>query len=375
MASQRARAVVTQDWFFAPGGSEEVAIEVAGLLPGSDVVTSFMEPEYRARLAGHQVRTWPIQRLVGPTRRYRSFLPLFPLWFAQQDLRRYDLVVSSSSAFAKGVRARTRAQGGLHITYVHSPMRYAWDLEGYLARSSLSPLGRLGGRVLRPWLRRWDREAGRRADVVIANSSAVRERIKRFWDRDAAVIHPPVRVTGVPPSLQDDGFLLVAARMLAYRRLDLAVEAANRLRRELVLVGNGPEEGRLRALAGPTVRFAGRVSRADLDDLMARCHAYLLSGEEDFGMAPVEAMAAGKPVVALRAGGALDTVLDGVTGVLFDNASISDVVEAIQRADAITWDPVAIHGHALAFDREVFRQRMTELFEREGIDPALYRSR
>lgn len=369
------RSAVVQDWFFAPGGSEEVAIELANLLPGSDVITSFIEPEYRPRLAGHNVRTWPLQPLLGPTLRYRSFLPLYPLWFGRQDLRSYDVVVSSSSAFARGVRTRTRAEGGVHITYVHSPMRYAWDLRGYLARSSLSPLGRLGGRVLRPWLRRWDRAAGRRPDIVVANSTAVRGRINTFWDRDAEVIHPPVRVNGVVPSSQDDGFLLVAARMLAYRRLDVAVEAANRLQRELILVGHGPEERRLKALAGPTVRFAGRVSRTELDDLMARCHAYVLPGEEDFGMAPVEAMAAGKPVLALRAGGALDTVDDGATGVLFDDPAVDDLIDAIRRADTIAWDPVAVHGHALKFDREVFRQRMTALFEREGVDPALYRTR
>ena len=366
------RTVLVQDWFFAPGGSEEVAIELAGLLPGADVFTSFIEPSYEPRLAGHRIRTWPLQRLFGPTRRYRSFLPLYPLWFGSRDLREYDLVVSSSSAFARGVRTRPRSEGGLHVAYVHSPMRYAWNLEGYVAGSSVSVPARLGARVLRPWLRRWDRAAGRRPDVLVANSGAIRDRLRQLWGRDAEVIHPPVRVAEVAVSNRDDGFLLVAARMLAYRRLDLAVEAANRLKRDLVLVGDGPEEARLRGLAGPTVRFTGRLSRAALDDLFSRAHAYLMPGEEDFGMAPVEAMAAGKPVVALRAGGALDTVIDGLTGLFFERTEVDDLVAAVERLETHSWDPGTIHEHALAFDSEAFRGRFRSLLERHGVDPGLF---
>jgi glycosyltransferase involved in cell wall biosynthesis len=369
-----AHAAVIQDWFFAPGGSEEVAIEIAGLLPGADVITSFMEPVYRPRLTGHHVRTWPLQRLVGPTRRYRSFLPLYPWWFGSQDLSDYDLVVSSSSAFARGVRTRPRSEGGLHVSYVHSPMRYAWDLEGYTAGSSISAPVRIAARALRPWLQRWDRAAGQKADVLVANSSAVRERIRALWGRDSEVIHPPVKVAGVAPSSRDDGYLLVAARMLAYRRLDLAVAAANRLGRDLVLVGHGPEEARLRSLAGPTVRFAGHVSRPELDDLLARARAYLVPGVEDFGMAPIEAMAAGKPVVALRAGGALDTVIDGVTGVFFERPTVDELVAAIERAEQTTWDPAAIHAHAESFDVSVFRSSFRALLEREGVPAAVLNS-
>ena len=302
------RTAVVQDWFFAPGGSEEVAIELANLLPGSDVVTSFMEPAYRARLAGHRIRTWPLQRIVGPTKRYRSFLPLYPLWFGGLDLRDRDLVISSSSAFAKAVRTR---KGATHIAYIHAPMRYAWDLEGYLAGASLSPMARIAATTLRPALRRWDRSTARRPDVLVANSAAVAARIRRFWGREARVIHPPVPLDDIGLSTRDDGYLLVTARLLAYRRLDVAIGAANALDRDLLIVGSGPEEQRLRSLAGPTVRFEPTVDRARLRDLMAGCHAYLVPGEEDFGMAPVEAMAAGKPVVAYRAGGALETVVDG----------------------------------------------------------------
>jgi glycosyltransferase involved in cell wall biosynthesis len=352
------RSAVVQDWFFAPGGSEEVAIELAGLLPGSDVFTSFMEPEYRPRLAGHEVHSWPLQRLVGPTHRYRNFLPLYPLWFGGLDLRHYDLVVSSSSAFAKAVRTRPDAR---HIAYIHTPMRYSWDLEGYLAGSSVSLPARLAARTIRPLLRRWDVATSRRPDELVANSAAVADRIRRLWGRDARVIHPPVDVEHVPLGERDDGFLLVAARLLAYRRIDLAVAAANRLGRELVVVGDGPELAHLRALAGPTVRFEGRLPRASLNDLMGRAHAYLVPGEEDFGMAPVEAMAAGTPVVAFRAGGALETVVEGVTGVFFDRPEVGSMVEAIEAVDELGRDRAAMRANAERFSKAVFREQWHEL--------------
>jgi glycosyltransferase involved in cell wall biosynthesis len=252
-------------------------------------------------------------------------------------------------------------------------MRYAWDLDTYLAGSSASAASRLGAFAIRPVLQRWDRWAARKPDVLVANSATVRERIRRIWRRDADVIHPPVDVDEIPLSPRDDGFLLVAARLLAYRRIDLAVEAATRLGRDLVVVGDGPEARRLRAAAGPSVRFLGSVDRATLVDLFGRCHAYLVPGIEDFGIAPVEAMAAGKPVVAFRRGGATETVVDGVTGVFFDEPTSDALAEAIGRADALagSLDPAALRAHAATFATPVFRSRMRDLLLRHGADPGL----
>jgi glycosyltransferase involved in cell wall biosynthesis len=363
------RSAVVQDYFFAPGGAEEVAIALAELLPGSDVFTSFMEAEYRPRLTGHRVRTWPLQRLVGPTARYRSLLPLYPLWFERLDLTGYDLVISSSSAFAKAVRTRP---GATHITYIHAPMRFAWDLEGYLAGASFRLPSRIAARTVRPWLRGWDRRTSQRPDVLVANSAAVAERIRQYWGREARVIHPPVPLDGIELSTRDDGYLLVAARLLAYRRLDVAIATANALGRELVIAGSGPEEARLRAMAGPSVRFTGRLDRPALREVMARCHAYLVPGEEDFGMAPVEAMAAGKPVVALRAGGALETVIDGVTGVHVETTDLAAFTEGIARLDALSLDPGTIRTHALRFAPPVFRAKMLALLAELGVPPSLH---
>ncbi len=365
------RSAVVQDFFFAPGGAEEVAVALADLLPGSEIVTTFMDPVYRPRLAGHRIRTWPLQRLLGATRRYRSFLPLYPLWFGGMDLRDRDLVMSSSSAFAKAVRTR---KGATHIAYIHAPMRYAWDLEGYLSGSSISMPSRIAARTLRPWLRRWDRITSQRPDVLVANSAAVAARIRRFWGRDARVIHPPVPLDGIELSTRNDGYLLVAARMLAYRRLDVAVAAANVLGRDLVLVGSGPQERALRSIAGSHVRFEPPAGRALLRELMAGCHAYLVPGEEDFGMAPVEAMAAGKPVVALAAGGALETVIDGVTGVHVSISGPAAFAAGIERLDSLTLDPATIRAHALTFAPSVFRAKIRALFAELGVDPSLYRA-
>jgi glycosyltransferase involved in cell wall biosynthesis len=368
-SSSHGRVAVVHDFFVPERGGERVALELARLLPTADVHTSFFDAAtFGGRLDPARVRTWPLQRLLGPTRHFRSFLPLYPAWFSLLDLRDCDLVVTSSVAFTNAVRTRP---GAIHISYVHTPMRYAWDLDTYLAGSSDSRLSATAARLVRPALRHWDRWAARKPDVLVANSQTVRERIRRLWKRDAEVIYPPVDVAGIPLSTRDDGFLLVAARMLAYRRLDLAVAAATALGRELVVVGDGPEAARLRGMAGPSVRFLGHVDRPTLVDLFGRCHAYLVPGVEDFGIAPVEAMAAGKPVIAFRAGGATETVVDGRTGIFFERREAAALAEAIERLDGLAFDPSVIRARAQEFDTAVFRGAWRDLLARLGVDPAL----
>jgi glycosyltransferase involved in cell wall biosynthesis len=361
---------VAQDWLAAEAGSERVTLEFSRLLPDAQIYTSFFEPRiYGGAIDPARVHTWPLQGLLGPTRHFRSLLPLYPAWFSLLDLRAYDLVISSSVAFSHAVRTGPSA---VHASYVYTPLRYAWDLDTYLAGSSWSPLARIGARSIRPLLRRWDRATASRPDVLVGISEAVRTRIQRYWGRDAEVIYPPVDVAGTPLSTRDDGFLLVAARMLAYRRLDLAVDACTTLGRELVVVGDGPERARLETRAGGSVRFLGRVDRPALLDLFARCHAYLVPGIEDFGIAPVEAMAAGKPVVGFRGGGVAETVIDGETGVLFDRQDATSMAEAIERLEGIALSRNAIRQRAEAFDTAVFNARWRALFSRLGVDPSLY---
>ena len=361
---------MAQDWLAAEAGSERVTLEFSRLLPDAEIYTSFFEPSiFGGAIDPARVHTWPLQRLLGPTRHFRSLLPLYPAWFSLLDLRGYDLVISSSVAFTHAVRT---APSAVHVSYVYTPARYAWDLDPYLAGSSWSAVARLGARSIRPLLRRWDRATASRPDVLVGISEAVRQRIQHYWDLDAEVIYPPVDVAEIPLSARDDGFLLVAARMLAYRRLDLAVDACTVLGRELVVVGDGPERGRLEARAGGSVRFVGRVDRPALLDLFARCHAYLVPGIEDFGIAPVEAMAAGKPVVGFRGGGVAETVVDGETGVMFNRQDADSMTEAIERLDATTFSSAAIRRRAESFDTSVFHARWRALLARLAVDPNLY---
>ena len=361
---------IAQDWLAAEAGSEWVAVELSRLLPTASIHTTFFDPTiFGGAIDPARVRTWPLDRLPVARGRFRSLLPLYPIWFSLLDLRDRPLVVSSSVAFTHAVRTSRRAT---HISYVYTPLRYAWDLERYLDRSSWSLPARFGARILQPLLRRWDVATASRPDVVVAISDEVARRIMRTWNRESEVIYPPVDVASIPVSTHDDGFLLVAARLLAYRRIDLAVQAATRLGRELVVVGDGPEKARLEAMAGTSVRFFGRVGRPDLVDLFQRCHAYLVPGVEDFGIAPVEAMAAGKPVVGFRQGGVGETVIDGVTGVLFEEQSASALADAIVRLDELTIHAAACRARAEEFDTSVFHARWRELFVRLGVDPSLY---
>ena len=365
---------IVHDFFVTDGGAEACAVEFTRLLPSATVQTSFFDAtRFGDRIDPSRVHTWPLQRILGPTPRFRTLLPLYPLWFGRLDLRRAPLVLSSSIAFTHAVRT---SPGALHVSYVYTPMRYAWDLDTYLSGSSMGVGSRVAARTIRPLLRRWDAATARRPDVVVAISETVRDRIRACWGRTAdEVIYPPVDTNGIAMTDRDDGFLLVAARLLAYRRVDLAVLAASRLGRQLVVVGEGPERARLEAMAGPTVRFLGHVDRPTLVDLFERCHAYLVPGVEDFGIAPVEAMAAGRPVVALRAGGVRETVVDGETGVLFDEPTVESLVEAIELVDRTMWDRAFIRTRAEGFDLTVFLRRWQELFGRLGVDPALYSRR
>ncbi len=369
MAVRPFAAAIVHDYFVQDGGAERCAVEFARLLPGATIHTSFFHTaRFGDRIDPRRVRPWPVQRLTGPTERFRALLPLYPAYFGTLRVDS-GLVISSSSAFANAVRT---SPGALHIAYVYTPMRFAWDLDGYLEGSSVGLGQRLGARLARPVLQRWDRATSQRPDILIAISQVVQERIARLWGRPSEIIHPPVDTARFPLSSRDDGFLLVASRLLAYRRLDLAVKAATSLGRDLVVVGDGPERRRLESLAGPTIRFLGHVPRSELQDLVARCHAYVLPGIEDFGIAPVEAMAAGKPVVAFRGGGALETVVEGITGVYFQRADARSLVDALERVESIRFDGPTLRENALRFDVDVFRRKWRALLAREGVDPHLY---
>jgi glycosyltransferase involved in cell wall biosynthesis len=280
-----------------------------------------------------------------------------PLALEQLDLSSYDLVVSSESGPAKGVLTRP---GQLHVCYCHTPMRYAWDMYheyrrglGFAARKAMAPVMH--------YMRLWDRLSADRVDHFAANSAYVASRIRKHWRREATIIHPPVDVDAFAPSGETGGPYLFVGHLTAYKRADLAVRAASEMDRELWVVGDGPERSRLESMAGSGVRFLGRLEGPELARTYAACRALIFPGLEDFGIVPVEAMAAGRPVIAYGAGGALETVLEGETGLFFSHRSVESLTRAIRRFEEreADFDPGVIAAHAGRFGRDVFKERFT----------------
>jgi glycosyltransferase involved in cell wall biosynthesis len=273
-----------------------------------------------------------------------------------------DLVLSSSSAFVKGIRVPA---GATHVSYIHSPMRFAWSLDDYIAREQLPPAVHHALRPLMAAFRMRDRATAQKPNRLIANSTVVRDRIRAWWRRDAVVINPPVetqRFQPVAPSSVGDAFLIVT-RLVPYKRLDLVIEACNALGLPLQIIGDGRDRVRLERMSGPTVRFLGRLSDDEVAHHYATARATIFMSEDDFGIAQVEAQAAGRPVIALRAGGACDTVIDGETGVHVPQQTTADLIAALQRFDGMTFSTDRLVQHAATFGRARFERELLNVVE------------
>ena len=359
----KVKVALVHDWLTGMRGGERCLEVFAELFPTADLYTLLHVPgSVSPAIENRRIVTSFIQRLPQAERRYRHYLPLFPAAVRAFDLRGYDLVLSSSHAVAKGVRVPV---GALHVCYCFTPMRYVWDLyEDYFG-----PRAGLAARVLMPpvaaWLRRWDRRTAAGVHQFVAISRFVAARIQRAYGRDADVIHPPVDVSRFRVDEAPGEFYLVVSALTPYKRVDLAVEACNRLGRRLVIVGTGSEDRRLRALAGPTVELLGWRDDAQTAELYTRCRALLFPPLEDFGITPLEAMAAGRPVIAFGAGGARETVVppgegEPPTGLFFEHQTVEALVDAIRRFEASghLFEPKALRRRAEAFDRPLFRERV-----------------
>ena len=357
------RVAVVHDWLTIPGGSEDVVIELLALFPDAELFTSVYDPAPWPEVIGARpVHTTWLNRIPGATRHYPKLLPLMTGAFRSFDLSRFDLVLSSSHACAKNVRTQ---RGTLHVCYCHTPMRYAWDAS-LLEGEEIGRATRLALPLLLRRLRRQDVEGAAGPDALVANSRHVAARIREHWGRDSYVVNPPVdvdRLLGLERDPQD--YYLVFGRIVPYKHVELAVAACARLGRPLKVAGDGRALPSVRAAAGHAgIELLGRVSDADRDLLLSGARALLFPGEEDFGIVPVEAQAAGLPVIAYEVGGASETIIDGRTGVLFDQQSALGLAAAIERFEGLELDERVIRKNAERFGRERFRAEMAGVIDR-----------
>lgn len=360
------RVALVHDWLTGMRGGEKCLEVFCDLLPTADLFTLLHIPgSVSPSIERLRINTSFVQRLPFSKAQYRKYLPLFPLAIERFDFGQYDLIISTSHCVAKGAIPRRAA---LHICYCHTPMRYVWEMyDAYFGKGRAGLFTRLLMPPVAGHLRAWDMNSSDRVHYFIANSQNVRERIRRHYNRDAEVIYPPVNVSDFKVSACDDGYFLIVSAFAPYKRIDLAIEAFNKTGERLIIVGDGQESQKLRALARSNISFPGSASGDQLAEYYERCTALIFPGEEDFGIVPVEAMASGKPVIAYGKGGVLETVIeDGEnrTGIFFRDQTVESLLEAIERFRRTLFDPQKVRGHALKFDQSIFKSRIKAFLEK-----------
>jgi glycosyltransferase involved in cell wall biosynthesis len=362
--TSRMRIAVVHEWLETYAGSERVLAEILSLYPQADLfaVVDFLPPNQRAFLADRKVNVSFIQHLPLARKRFRWYLPLMPFAMEQIDLSAYDLIISNSHAVSKGVLTRGDQ---LHISYVHTPFRYAWDLqEEYLDRSGGARMVKSAlARVLMHYLRIWDLRTSTGVDCFVANSQFVARRIMKTYRRPATVLYPPVNVDEFPLTEKKEDFYVTVARLVPYKRVDLLLEAfAMMPQHQLVVIGGGPERSKLRRKPPSNVHLKGYLSGAEVRDHLARAKAFVYAGEEDFGISMVEAQACGTPVLAFARGGATEIVVDGQTGLLFDRQTPDAIVSTVSEFERDwDYDPTRVRFNAIRFSVSRFRDGFSTL--------------
>ncbi len=355
------RIAILHDYLNQMGGAERVLLILHELFPDAPIYTSLYRPEAMPAVFQElDIRTTFLQKF-GPLTRYprhQKLLPLYPIAFEHLDLTGYDVVISNSSAWCKGVITR---EDTWHLCYCLSPMRFAWNTHEYLAGERVGWLARKLLPATLTRIRAWDVTASARVDDFAAISRVVAARIRKFYRRDSTILFPPVDTTRFAPADRIDDYFLLVSRLVPYKRVDLAVQAFNRLGLPLRIIGDGRDRARLEAMAQPNVRFLGYVDDVERQRHLAQCRALIFPGEEDFGLVPVEAQASGRPVVAYAAGGALDTVIDGETGLFFAEQTPDALCDAVTRLEDQTFSAKRITAHAATFDTSVFKEKMKAL--------------
>lgn len=360
------KTAIVHDWLVNYGGAERVVEQMLLLYPDADIYTLVYDEKKMGKIfPKEKVHTSSLQKIPMAEKLYTKFLSLMPKAFEEFDLTGYDLVIASSSCCAKGVITSPTTP---FIAYIHSPMRYAWDLYyDYLKNS-----GRLTKFFMKRWMpdiRKWDYISSQRIDTLVANSSYIARRIKKFWNRDAAVVYPPVDTDRLSVSDEAAGdYFVVFSRFVPYKRIDLAISACARLNKKLIVIGSGSQEKELKLLAASCknadIKFTGRISDSEVKAYLQKCRALIFCAEEDFGIIPVEAQACGRPIIAFGKGGALETVVNEKTGVFFEEQSVGSLVKAIEKFEKLdkenTFNPKKIREYAEKFSAENFRKNLSE---------------
>lgn len=358
------KIALVHDYLVQYGGAERVLEAFTELFPYAPIYTLIYDKEaMHGVFEDKRIYTSFIQKLPFSRKRHRFFPPLMPLAIEQFDFTKYDIVLSDSSSYAKGIITRPET---LHICYMHTPMRYAWDDCQKYTQDFGFPwmIKRLVPFFMSP-IRLWDKASADRVDCFLSNSQFVAKRIKKYYRKDATVIHPPVNVDNffITPKEGRKEYFLMVGRLIAYKRHDIAIEAFNRLKLPLKIIGRGPAFERLKKIAGPTIEFLGRVPEQDLPKYYAECRGFVFPQEEDFGIVAIEAMASGRPLIAYRGGDIVEHMEDGKTGVFFDEQTPEAIVEAVRSFDESRYDPQYIRNKALCFDKEQFKATMKDYIE------------
>jgi len=356
------KIALVHDWLTGMRGGEKCLEVLCELFPDAPIYTLLhnkgtMSPQIESK----KIFTSFINNLPAKQKQYRKYLPLFPFAIAQFDLTEYDLVISTSHAVAKNVCVRKDA---IHICYCFTPMRYIWDMyEQYFGREKAGLVIRIAMKIIAPLLRWWDVKTSTRVTYFIAISEEVRSRIMKHYHRASDMIYPPVDTEQFQLSTTAEDFYLIVSALVPYKRVDLAVEVFNKNGKKLVIAGTGPEADKLKVNATSNITFLGWQSDEELAQLYAKCTALIFPGEEDFGIVPLEAQASGKPVVAFSKGGALETIIDGKSGVFFPKQTAESLQQAFERLSLIKFNSTDIRRHALGFSRSIFKQKIKEYIE------------
>lgn len=354
------KVAIVHDWLTGMRGGEKCLEAFCYLFPDADLYTLVYKKERVSDIIkSMNIKTSFLQKLPNIEKNYRYYLPIMPKIIESFDLSEYDLILSSSHAVAKGVRKRKYQ---IHVCYCHTPMRYIWDMQDeYLKKGSINFVGATLFKFISPYLRHWDKETSKRVDYFIANSNNVKNKIKKYYNREAIVIYPPVNTEFYRIlNLKRENFYLIVSALVPYKRIDVAIRAFNKLGIPLKIIGEGPEEKRLKKIANSNIEFLGWQKDEVLLVYYNKCKALIFPGEEDFGIVPVEANACGTPVIGYKKGGILDSIIENETGIFFYPSTEDALIQAIKKFESLSFSPQKCRENAIRFSFERFLREIKQ---------------